>query len=140
MSAEIPADLVLVVEDNPANQRLVSALLRRAGCDVLVADSAAAARTALMNDLPDAILMDIQLPDQDGLSFTRELRSGERTSRIPVIALTALAMRGDEDLALEAGCLGYVTKPIDTRTFAGIVSSILHRAARAADPQNHPKA
>ena len=123
------AERVLVVEDTPANQQLVGALLRRAGCEVLLADSAEDAKAVLAGDLPAVILMDIQLPGQDGLSFTRELREDERTRHIPVIALTAHAMRGDEELALSAGCLGYITKPIDTRTFADVVSAILERAS-----------
>lgn len=119
---------VLVVEDNPANQQLVAALLRRRGCEVVLADSAEGAKTVLATERPDAILMDLQLPDQDGLSLTRELLQQEGTRGIPIIALTAHAMRGDEETALAAGCAGYLTKPIDTRTFADVVSGLIQRA------------
>ena len=114
-------DLILVVEDNETNQMLVRAVLEMHGYRVSVAGSAGEALDALHQERPDLILMDIQLPGQDGLSFTRELKADPTTSDIPIVALTAHAMNGDRDLALEAGCAGYIAKPIDTRTFAGQV-------------------
>jgi CheY-like chemotaxis protein len=109
---------VLVVEDNPTNQKLIAAVLVRAGYEVTISGTAASAREALARRRPDLMLMDIQLPDQDGLSFTRELQADEATRAIPIVALTAHAMVGDDRVAVEAGCVGYLTKPINTRTFA----------------------
>ena len=128
MTASAPAGKLLVVEDNPANQLLMTAVLRRAGFEVLVASSAEEARVTLSEGRPDAILMDIQLPQQDGLSFTRDLLADEATCDIPVIALTAHAMRGDEELARDAGCIGYLTKPIDTRALLGALEGILSQS------------
>ena len=119
------SDLILVVEDNETNQMLVRAVLEMDGCRVSVAGSAGEARDELRGDMPGLILMDIQLPGQDGLSFTRELKADPHTSGIPIVALTAHAMNGDRELALEAGCAGYIAKPIDTRTFAGQVRQFL---------------
>jgi CheY-like chemotaxis protein len=107
-----------VVEDNPTNQKLIAAVLVRAGYEVTITATAASARAALAERLPDLMLMDVQLPDQDGLSFTRELKADAATQAIPIVALTAHAMVGDEAVAIAAGCAGYLTKPINTRTFA----------------------
>ena len=117
--------LVLVVEDNPANLVLTQALLRRAGHRVAGAGSATEATERLREALPDLILMDIQLPGEDGLSLTRRLKADPRTAAIPVVALTAHAMSGDSAEALAAGCSGYITKPIDTRAFPEQVGSFL---------------
>ena len=119
------SDLILVVEDNETNQMLVRAVLEMDGYRVSVAGSAGEAMDELRQNTPGLILMDIQLPGQDGLSFTRELKADSKTSGIPIVALTAHAMNGDRDLALEAGCAGYIAKPIDTRTFAGQVRQFL---------------
>jgi len=116
---------LLVVEDNPANQQLALALLSRAGYDVALVASAREARFAIAAELPDAILMDVELPDQNGLALTRELRQDERTAGVPIIALTANAMRGDEELAYSAGCAGYITKPIDMRHFREVLTTVL---------------
>jgi CheY-like chemotaxis protein len=114
---------ILIVEDNEANQMLASSVLEREGYSVDVAGSCEQARAALANRAPDLILMDVQLPGQDGLSFTKELKSDPSTSGIPIVALTALAMAGDRERTLEAGCSGYISKPIDTRTFAKEVTT-----------------
>jgi CheY-like chemotaxis protein len=79
----------------------------------------------LVGQKPDLILMDVQLPGVDGLSLTRRLKEDERTAAIPVVALTALAMMGDKERTLEAGCAGYISKPINTRTFAAEVRKYL---------------
>ncbi len=110
---------VLVVEDNPANQMLLQITLASHGYRVTVAGSAEEAATALGAKRPDLILMDIQLPGEDGLSFTRQLKANPEFAAIPVVALTAHAMSGDRELCMAAGCAGYLTKPIDTRTIAG---------------------
>ena len=108
---------ILIVEDNEANQLLARAVLEMEGFDVEIAGSAPEARDAISGRAPDLILMDIQLPGEDGLSVTRTLKSDPATTSIPVVALTAHAMLGDKEQALEAGCAGYISKPIDTRTF-----------------------
>ena len=112
------APLILVVEDNETNQMLTVAVLQRDGYRVAVAGSASEARQRITEAVPDLILMDVQLPGEDGLAFTRELRSDQATSSIPIIAMTAHAMQGDAQLAIDAGCTGYISKPFDTRAFA----------------------
>jgi CheY-like chemotaxis protein len=118
-------ELILVVEDNETNQMLVRAVLELDGYRVAVASSAGEAWDEVRRNTPSLILMDVQLPGQDGLSLTRELKADPATSGVPVVALTAHAMNGDRELALEAGCAGYIAKPIDTRTFAGQVRLFL---------------
>ena len=120
--------VILIVEDNVANQLLASAVLEREGYRVEVASSSDEALDRLKIQAPDLILMDVQLPGIDGLSLTRLLKADERTASIPVVALTALAMRGDRERTLDAGCAGYISKPIDTRTFAAEVRKYLSRA------------
>ncbi len=110
--------LILLVEDNETNQVLTVAVLERDGCRVAVAGNADEARRSIEEELPDLILMDIQLPGEDGLSLTRDLKQNPATSLIPVIAMTAHAMQGDAELALGAGCSAYIAKPIDTRSLA----------------------
>jgi len=119
--------VILIVEDNVANQLLASAVLEREGYRVEVASSSDEALDRLKSQAPDLILMDVQLPGIDGLSLTRLLKADERTASIPVVALTALAMRGDRERTLDAGCAGYISKPIDTRTFAAEVRKYLSR-------------
>lgn len=119
---------VLVVEDTPANMKLVTLLLRQAGCEVLQVQDAADAIAVARTVHPDLILMDIQLPGMDGLEATRILKQDEATRRIPVVALTALAMKGDEERIIAAGCDGYIAKPIQYRNFLDKVSRLLPRA------------
>jgi CheY-like chemotaxis protein len=116
---------ILVVDDNPTNLKLVSDLLQFEGHEVLKAMDAEEAQVVLTAILPDLILMDIALPGMDGLTLTRLLKADERTRHIRVVALTAFAMKGDEQKALDAGCDGYITKPIDTRALPGEVAGIL---------------
>jgi two-component system, cell cycle response regulator DivK len=123
------APCILVVEDNPFNMMLVVAVLGRAGLRSAQASSAEEARRLVETVSPDLILMDIQLPGQDGLSLTRELKTNSTTTHIPIIALTAHAMKGDGVQAIAAGCDAYVAKPIDTRTFATFVTRFLPRRA-----------
>jgi CheY-like chemotaxis protein len=122
---------ILVVEDNPANMMLVVAVLERAGFRTARAASAEEARRLIETVSPHLIWMDIQLPGEDGLSLTRELKARPTTAHIPIIALTAHAMKGDEVQAIMAGCDAYVAKPIDTRTFATFVTQFLPRSAAA---------
>jgi two-component system, cell cycle response regulator DivK len=109
--------LILVVEDNEANQLLASAVLELAGYRVELAASAREAVERLTTNQPDLILMDVQLPGEDGLGLTRRLKADPKTAMIPIVALTAHAMVGDREEALAAGCVGYIAKPINTRTF-----------------------
>ena len=116
---------ILVVDDNPINLKLVSDVLAFEGHDILTAVDAEEAQIVLAGTLPDLILMDIALPGMDGLTLTRKLKADERTRHIRVVALTAFAMKGDDQKALGAGCDGYITKPIDTRKFPVQVATFL---------------
>jgi CheY-like chemotaxis protein len=124
---------ILVIEDNPTNMMLVVAVLDRAGFQSAQAGSAEEARRLIETVSPELILMDIQLPGQDGLSLTRELKTNPATTHIPIIALTAHAMKGDEVQAIAAGCDAYVAKPIDTRNFAAFVTQFLPREAETVE-------
>lgn len=117
--------MILVVEDNEANQLLVQAVLELEGYRVRLAGSAPEALDQLRGSAFDLILMDVQLPGEDGLTLTRQLKADPATREIPVVALTAHAMTGDRELALNAGCVGYIAKPIDTRTFGAQVRQYL---------------
>jgi two-component system cell cycle response regulator DivK len=116
---------ILVVEDNPANLKLATFLLESAGHTVLSAKDAEAALTLARAEHPSLILMDIQLPGMDGLAATALLKSDAVTRDIPVIALTALAMKGDEERIRAAGCDGYIAKPLSYRDFMATVSATL---------------
>jgi CheY-like chemotaxis protein len=118
---------ILIVDDNPVNLKLASSLLELEGYEVAQAVDAEHAQEMLRGDLPDLILMDIALPGMDGLSLTRKIKADERLKCIPVVALTAFAMKGDDEKAFAAGCEGYITKPIDTRELALQIARILGR-------------
>jgi CheY-like chemotaxis protein len=124
---------VLIVDDNTINLKLASDVLTNEGFVVERAQDAEQAKLVLERLLPDLILMDIAMPGMDGLTLTRVLKSDPRFTRIPVIALTASAMKGDDQRALAAGCAGYIAKPIDTRRFGAQVRAML-RAATGSDP------
>ena len=112
------APLILVVEDNETNQMLTVAVLERDGYRVVVAGTTSEAREQIKTETPHLILMDVQLPGEDSLAFTRQLKRNPTTSSIPIVAMTAHAMQGDAEQAIEAGCSGYIAKPIDTRALA----------------------
>ena len=116
---------VLLVEDNAVNRSLARALLGRAGCGVVEAGSLADASRCLAEGLPDLVLLDLGLPDGDGLDLVRRLRADPRTAALPVVAVTAYAMAADRERALAAGCTGFLTKPLDARGFAGAVAAAL---------------
>ena len=116
---------VLVVEDNPANMTLATFLLQSVGHTVLSAQDAEAGLTLAREEQPDLILMDIQLPGMDGLEATALLKREPGTRAIPVIALTALAMKGDEERIRAAGCDGYIAKPIRYREFLATIATRL---------------
>ena len=116
---------ILIVEDNELNMELVTALLETAGHGVLQAGSGEAAVEMARSELPSLILMDVALPGMDGLAAANALRDDPQTRHIPIVALTAHAMRGDEERAAAAGCVGYITKPIDTRRLARQIEPFL---------------
>ena len=116
---------ILVVDDNATNLKLVSDVLQFDGYRILQASDAESAQEIVSNTPPDLILMDIALPGMDGLTLTRLLKANETTRHIIVIALTAFAMKGDDAKARDAGCDGYITKPIDTRTLPNAVAGFL---------------
>jgi two-component system cell cycle response regulator DivK len=116
---------VLLVEDNPANMTLATFLLESAGHTVIAATDAEAGLTLAREEQPGLILMDIQLPGMDGLQATALLKQDHATRAIPVIALTALAMKGDEERIRAAGCDGYIAKPLAYREFLAVISAQL---------------
>jgi two-component system, cell cycle response regulator DivK len=118
---------ILVVEDNPANMKLAAFLLQDAGYTVISAVDAEVGITLAREEHPDLILMDIQLPGMDGLAAIALLKQDETTRAIPVIALTALAMKGDEARIREAGCEGYIAKPMRYREMLATVAAQLGR-------------
>ena len=118
---------VLIVEDNPTNMTLAVFLLQSAGHTVLSATDAEAALTLARDEQPHLILMDIQLPGMDGLEATALLKRDDATRHIPVIALTALAMKGDEERIRAAGCDGYIAKPVAYREFLAMITAHLDR-------------
>lgn len=120
---------ILVVDDSPTNLKLACDVLEYEGFSVLRASDAGEAREVLKHSLPDLILMDIQMPGIDGLTLIRLLKADPAYQHIRIVALTAFAMKGDEQKALEAGCDGYITKPIDTHTLNEQVTGIIQRAA-----------
>ena len=122
---------ILIVDDNPANLRLVEFLLSSKGYEVRTAADAPEVIRTLETYHPALILMDIQLPGMDGLTLTRLLKRDPRTCDIMIVAVTAYAMKGDEERALTNGCDGYITKPIDTRALPAKVSELMARRAGA---------
>jgi two-component system cell cycle response regulator DivK len=124
---------ILIIEDNPANMKLASLLLAKAGHRVL---SAVDAETGIMlarTAMPDLILMDVQLPGMDGFTATALLKHDPLTASIPVIALTAMAMKYDQAKSVAAGCDAYIAKPLRYRELYGAVDLLLLQAATAHD-------
>lgn len=122
---------ILIVEDTPSNSELLNDLLELQGHQVAVAADAAEAFRRLADRRPDLIIMDIQLPEMDGLEATRTLKGRPETRDIPVLALTALAMRGDRERILAAGCDAYLPKPIERDALVQAVQGLLARAGAA---------
>ena len=116
---------ILIVDDNAQNLKLARVVLANEGFDVHTASNAEDALQLLRTVTPRLILMDIQLPGMDGLELTRRLKADPATRAIGIIALTAYAMKGDDEKAFAAGCDGYITKPIDVERLPIIVSSYL---------------
>ena len=128
----MPGETILVVDDNETNVKLVRFLLKKRGYDVRVAANASEALAVLESFVPGLILMDLQLPGMDGLELTRRIKAEPRTRAVPIVAVTAYAMKGDEDKARQAGCDGYITKPIDTHALPFKVAEYLSRSGSEA--------
>ena len=116
---------ILIVDDNTQNLKLARVVLANEGFDVHTASNAEDALQLLRTVTPRLILMDIQLPGMDGLELTRRLKADPATRAVRIIALTAYAMKGDDEKAFAAGCDGYITKPIDVERLPIVVSSYL---------------
>ena len=116
---------VLIIEDNELNRVLVKVLFEKNNYQVLEAENAEDGLDLAHQHHPDVIIMDIQLPGMDGITATKALKKDPAMQAIPVVALTSYAMQGDEERALAAGCSGYITKPIDTRTFIQTVTQYI---------------
>lgn len=121
---------ILVIEDNAANLELVTEVLEANRFRVTQACTAEEGVRLARELQPDLILMDLSLPGMDGLAATRALKADVATRDVPVVALTAHAMRGDATMALQSGCDGYLVKPIDTRTFSETIASFVTAAAK----------
>ncbi len=116
---------ILVVEDNETNMYLIRFMLEKNGYEVIEAIEGATGVELAGKEKPDLILMDIQLPDIDGLESTKRIRASEANSEIPIVALTSFAMAGDRERALAAGCTGYIEKPINPETFMAEIEKYL---------------
>lgn len=123
-------ELILVVDDNPQNLRLAQFVLRHAGYEVVTAVDAATTEAALAARRPALVVMDVQLPDVDGLELTRRLKADPQRRGIPVLVLTAYAMKGDAEKARAAGCDGYLVKPIDADALPRAVAALLESTRR----------
>ncbi len=128
----MPSNSILIVDDTPVNLKLVRVLLSRQGFDVRTASTAEEALEMVQSFRPSLVLADIQLPGMDGLEMTRRLKAHPETRNTVVLALTAFAMKGDEQKAFEAGCDGYITKPIDTRSFPALIRQYLSKTSQPA--------
>lgn len=118
---------ILIIEDNVLNLELARDLLEATGFSVCSAPTAEEGLRMTRELLPDLVLMDFGLPGMDGLSATKELKANPATCHVPVVGLSAHAMKGDEEIALKAGCDGYLTKPINTRTFIETINRFIAR-------------
>jgi two-component system cell cycle response regulator DivK len=121
----VTGDRILIVDDNSVNLKLMRVLLTGEGYTVRTAADAEEALTVLREFVPRLIVMDIQLPGMDGLALTRQLKADPAMSDTVILGLTAYAMKGDEQRVLEAGCDGYLAKPIDTRAFPALIAGYL---------------
>jgi CheY-like chemotaxis protein len=116
---------ILVVEDNELNMKLVRSLLMIGNYEIIEAPDAETGMHLMKKHQPDLVLMDVQLPGINGLRATRIIKKDPAIKDIPVVALTSYAMQGDEEKAAEAGCTGYITKPIDTKAFLEIINQYI---------------
>lgn len=121
---------ILIVDDNPLNLKLVRVLLTGEGYTVYTAADAPEALRLLDQITPDVILMDVQLPGMDGLELTRRIKTDPARSDIIILALTAYAMKGDDERARAVGADGYLVKPVDTRTLPDVISGFIAKRMR----------
>ncbi len=121
---------ILIVEDNPQNMRLIEMALRTNGYTLLKATDGEEAMDIATRELPDLVIMDIQLPKLSGLEVTRKLKETPAFSHIPIIGVTAYAMKGDKERVIESGCDAYLSKPINTRELPGVIAEMLHNTKR----------
>ncbi len=121
------AHRVLVIEDNEQNMYLITFMLERAGHRVVQAQDGLEGIALAESENPALILLDIQLPEMDGYAVAGELKRNPSTAHVPIVAVTSYAMVGDRERALDAGCSGYIEKPIDPDTFVGEVEGFLPR-------------
>jgi CheY-like chemotaxis protein len=124
------AKRILLVEDNEVNMRLVKLTLKNQDYDFLEATNGEDAIELANSHRPDLIILDIQLPKMDGYAVARAIKNLEAVKNIPIIALTAHAMKGDEERVLASGCDAYVSKPLDTNHFRGLVKSFLQKGMK----------
>ncbi len=129
---------ILVVDDHPTNLKLACDVLEAAGYTVDRATDAEQGLQAIRRRAPELILMDVALPGMDGLAFTRQLKADPATRAICIVALTAYAMKGDDQKARDAGCDGYIPKPIDTRKLPAQVDEFLAAARGVKQPGDNP--
>jgi len=115
---------ILVIEDNPVNMKLITSILKKFGYEVYQAEEAESGIAIAKKELPSLIFMDIQLPKMDGLEATKLLKSDEGTRNIKIVALTAFAMKDDKERALQAGCDGYISKPIRYKELLDKINSL----------------
>ncbi len=128
---------ILIVEDNPRNMKLLEMTLRAKGYTLLEATDGGEALDTAIRERPDLIIIDIQLPKMNGLAVTKKLRETPEFRHTPIIALTAYAMKGDRERALNAGCDAYLPKPINTRELPGIIAAMLLQ--RQGDKSQHKR-
>ena len=125
---------ILIVEDEPRNLKLLRDLLQRFGYEILEAPDGEQGVKITMEKIPDLILMDIMMPKMDGLEATRIIKADNKTKHIPVIALTSYAMKGDREKTLEAGCDGYIAKPIDIQEVLKTIEHFLTAQEKVYPP------
>ena len=123
----INGNTILYVEDNPDNRNLIRRVLNAEGYMVVEASNADLAFNKLENESIDLILMDINMPDMDGYTLTAKIKKMDQYKNIPIVAVTANVMRGDREKSLEAGCDGYIQKPIDIDTLAQQIERFITR-------------
>ncbi|MBL7164894.1 MAG: response regulator [Dehalococcoidales bacterium] len=129
------AEKILIVEDNARNMRLFSMILKAAGYIPLEATDGTEALVKAVQEHPDLILMDVQLPGLSGLEVTARLRQMPGFERVPIIAISAYAMKGDQERIIEAGCDTYLSKPINTRELSAVVATVMSEK-RQKYPEN----
>jgi len=129
MTLEAEKGTILYVEDNPDNRNLIRRVLNAEGYSMIEAVNATQAMEKLESGGIDLILMDINMPDMDGYTLTAKIKAIQKFSKIPIVAVTANVMRGDREKSLEAGCDGYIQKPIDIDTLAQQIERFIIRSA-----------